>query len=163
MAHRGAAHRGRRSGLRGRRGPARAVWIAAAAMACAAAGATSGAEIPRESAPKGAHLYFITPRDGETVSSPFTVRFGLSGMGVAPAGVPHAATGHHHLIIDAPLPPLDRPIPSDDHHEHFGGGQTETTLELPPGDHTLQLLLGDANHVPFDPPVVSKQITVHVK
>lgn len=152
---------GRANELRG--GPTQALWVVVAAMAFAAAGATSGAEIPRQSAPEGAHLYFITPQDGATVSSPFTVRFGLSGMGVAPAGVSHAATGHHHLIVDAPLPPLDRPIPSDDHHHHFGGGQTETTLELPPGDHTLQLLLGDANHVPFDPPVVSKQITVHVK
>jgi hypothetical protein len=72
-------------------------------------------------------------------------------------------TGHHHLIIDAPLPAMDDPIPADDNHKHFGGGQTETTIELPPGEHTLQLLLGDLNHVPHDPPVISDRITITVK
>ncbi len=89
--------------------------------------------------------------------------FGLKGMGVAPAGTDKENTGHHHLIIDAPLPPLDEPIPADDHHVHFGGGQTETTIELAPGTHTLQLLLADQNHVPHEPPVVSDRITITVE
>jgi hypothetical protein len=84
-------------------------------------------------------------------------------MGVAPAGVTTAGTGHHHLIVDAPLPAMNLPIPNDEKHRHFGSGQTETVLELAPGEHTLQLLLADANHVPHDPPVVSKQIRITVK
>ena len=108
-------------------------------------------------------LYFISPQNGETVSSPVTVRFGLSGMGVAPAGVEKENTGHHHLLIDTDLPKMDEPIPSDDKHLHFGGGQTETRLTLAPGQHTLQLLLGNWTHVPFNPPVVSDKITVTVK
>jgi hypothetical protein len=117
----------------------------------------------RTSAPAGAGVYFITPKDGETISGPVTVRFGLRGMGVAPAGVANAATGHHHLIVDAELPRADLPIPADDHHRHFGGGQTETSLTLPPGRHTLQLLLGDAAHVPHDPPIASEKITITVQ
>ena len=118
----------------------------------------------RTPAPPGAVVYFITPADGETVANPVTVRFGLKGMGVAPAGVEKENTGHHHLLIDVPeLPPLDEPIPADDHHKHFGGGQTEVTLDLPPGTHTLQLLIGDQNHIPFDPPVVSEKITITVQ
>lgn len=97
-------------------------------------------------APPGADVYFISPKDGETVSGPVTVRFGLKGMGVAPAGTQKDATGHHHLLIDADLPALDRPVPTDDHHKHFGAGQTETVIALPPGKHTLQLLLGDFAH-----------------
>ncbi len=120
-------------------------------------------EIPRTPAPAGALLYIIAPIDGEIVEGPLTVRFGLSSMGVAPAGVQYPKTGHHHLIIDAPLPPLDTPIPADDHHRHFGGGQTEVVLELAPGSHTLQLLLGDHLHVPHDPPVTSRKITITVK
>lgn len=114
-------------------------------------------------APKDAKVYLISPADGAKVAGPVTVRFGLSGMGVAPAGVDHANTGHHHLIIDADLPPLDKPIPKDNRHRHFGNGQTETTLELPPGKHTLQLLLGDFNHVPHDPPLKSEKITITVE
>ena len=118
----------------------------------------------RTPAPPGAVVYFITPTDGETVANPVTVRFGLKGMGVAPAGVDKANTGHHHLLIDvADLPPLDEPIPADDQHRHFGGGQTEVTLDLPPGTHTLQLLFGDQNHIPFDPPIVSEKITITVQ
>lgn len=108
-------------------------------------------------------LYFISPGDGDTVSSPVQVVFGLSGMGVAPAGVEKAGTGHHHLIIDAELPPLDKPIPSDANHRHFGGGQTETVIDLPPGKHTFQLVLGDFTHVPHAEPVVSRKITITVK
>lgn len=118
--------------------------------------------IPRSERPKDAKLYLISPIDGEEVSSPFTVRFGLNEMGVAPAGVVRPGTGHHHLIIDAVLPRMDLPVPKDARHRHFGAGQTEVELELEPGEHTLQLLLGDHNHVPHDPPVVSERITVTV-
>jgi len=118
----------------------------------------------RTPAPEGAEVYFITPADGESLTNPVTVRFGLKGMGVAPAGIDKANTGHHHLLIDAPdLPPLVEPVPADDHHKHFGGGQTETTLDLPPGTHTLQLLLADQNHMSSDPPIVSERITVTVE
>ncbi len=117
----------------------------------------------RTSAPEGATVYIVTPADGATVSSPVTVVFGLKGMGVAPAGTEHDKTGHHHLIIDAPLPPAGEPIPADDNHVHFGGGQTEYTIELAPGTHTLQLLLGDMNHVPHDPVVASEPITITVE
>lgn len=125
--------------------------------------AAPGQPIPRTPRPADAKLYIISPTSGETVSGPVTVRFGLSGMGVAPAGVASPDTGHHHLIIDAPLPPLDLPLPKDDKHLHFGGGQTETTLSLPPGEHTLQLVLGDKDHVPHDPPLVSAPVTFTVR
>jgi Domain of unknown function (DUF4399) len=116
-------------------------------------------------APPNAVVYFINLKDGDTVKSPFKIQFGLSGMGVAPAGVEKANTGHHHLLIDTALSPeqAKEPIPADDHHLHFGGGQTETTLTLPPGRHTLELVLGDWSHVPFNPPIVSPVITVEVK
>ena len=116
-------------------------------------------------APPNAAVYFISPKDGDTVTSPFKVQFGLTGMGVAPAGVDKPKTGHHHLIIDATLSPaeLKVPIASDDKHLHFGGGQTEAMVTLPPGRHTLQLVLGDWSHVPFDPPIMSPVITVTVK
>lgn len=114
-------------------------------------------------APAGAEAYIISPADGATVSTPLTVRFGLKGMGVAPAGIQVPNTGHHHLIVDADTPAPGQPISKDAQHLHFGGGQTETVLELPPGRHTLQLLLGDYAHVPHDPPVMSKPITVIVE
>lgn len=110
----------------------------------------------------GAKVYFITPENGATVQGPVTIKFGLSGMGVAPAGIEKEGTGHHHLIIDAPLPPLDENIPMDENYRHFGGGQTETTVTLSPGTHTLQLLLGDENHIPHSPPVYSRVITITV-
>ena len=111
-----------------------------------------------------AQVYIISPTDGEVVSSPLTVRFGLQGMGVAPAGVDRPNTGHHHLLVDlVELPAAGSPIPADEQHIHFGGGQTETTLELAPGKHTLQLIMGNQNHVPHDPPVVSERITITVK
>jgi hypothetical protein len=120
--------------------------------------------LPVTKATAGAEVYIISPQDGATVSQTFTVRFGLKGMGVAPAGVVHENTGHHHLLVDVKeLPVAGQPIPKDEQHIHFGGGQTETTLKLAPGTHTLQLELGDSNHIPFDPPLVSKPITVHVK
>lgn len=117
----------------------------------------------RSPAPGDAFAYIITPVDGETVTSPVTVRFGLKNMGVAPAGVDMENTGHHHLLIDTGLPPLGSPVPGDANHHHFGKGQTETVLELAPGTHTLQLLMGDANHIPHDPPVFSEPITITVK
>ncbi|THF62184.1 DUF4399 domain-containing protein [Pseudothauera rhizosphaerae] len=117
----------------------------------------------RTPAPEGVELYFIAPADGATVRNPVVVRFGLRGMGVAPAGVEMAKTGHHHLIVDAPLPPLDQPVPADAQHLHFGGGQTEVKLDLPPGRHELQLLLGDHLHVPHDPPVMSPRIVITVE
>lgn len=111
-----------------------------------------------------AQLYFIWPADGAVLSNgKFWVRMGLRNMGVAPKGTEVARTGHHHLIIDDELPAMDAPIPNDRNHLHFGAGETEARVELPPGKHTLQLLLGDMNHVPHDPPVVSKKITVTVK
>lgn len=109
-------------------------------------------------------VYIISPANGEAVSSPVTVKFGLRGMGVAPAGIDKANTGHHHLLIDvAQLPDLSKPVPADAKHRHFGGGQTETTIELAPGQHTLQLLLGDHYHIPHNPPVISEKITVTVE
>ena len=120
--------------------------------------------LPTAKAPSDAAVYIISPSDGASVGQQFTVRFGLKGMGVAPAGVAKEHTGHHHLLVDVKeLPTASQPIPKDDNHLHFGGGQTETTLKLKPGTHTLQLELGDENHVPFDPPLVSKRITIHVK
>lgn len=127
----------------------------------AAAFAESG--LPRSERPDAARVYLISPSDGEVVTSPVTVRFGLDQMGVAPAGVAKKHTGHHHLIVDAELPPADLPIPKNEHYRHFGGGQTETAIELPPGKHTLQLMLGDHLHIPHDPPVASERITIEVR
>ena len=108
-------------------------------------------------------LYFISPNNGAVVKSPVKVMFGLSGMGVAPAGVVHDKTGHHHLLINTKLADMSAPIPKDDKHLHFGGGQTEAVVTLPPGKHTMQLVLGDFKHVPHNPPVVSESITIEVK
>ncbi|NHN36567.1 DUF4399 domain-containing protein [Pseudomaricurvus alcaniphilus] len=115
-------------------------------------------------APEGAQVYFISPQDGDTVPSKFTVKFGLKGMGVAPAGVERDNTGHHHLLIDVTtLPDLKQPLPASEQVRHFGGGQTETVVELAPGTHTLQLLLGNHLHIPHHKPVLSEKITVTVK
>jgi uncharacterized protein DUF4399 len=114
-------------------------------------------------APADAYLYIGWPNDGEVVKSPFKVWFGLRGMGVAPAGVDRPNVGHHHLLINADPPPPGEPIPNNRTHLHFGGGQTETVLDLPPGKYTLQLVLGDKDHVPFDPSVVSKKTTITVR
>lgn len=121
------------------------------------------AQVPRTDSVAGAEVYFIQPQDGATVRSPFKVVMGLRGMGVAPAGVDLPETGHHHLLVDLDkLPAEDMPISTDDHHRHFGKGQTETSLTLPPGKHTLQLLLADRNHIPHRPPVFSQKITIEV-
>ncbi len=112
---------------------------------------------------KDAYVYIGWPNNGETVRSPFKVWFGMRNFGVAPAGVTKEGTGHHHLLVDVDLKNFDEPIPNDKKHLHFGKGQTETVLELPPGKHTLQLVLGDADHVPHDPPIMSKKITITVR
>ena len=130
------------------------------AVACVSALA---ADLPRSPAPQGVELYIISPQDGAIVASPVTVRFGLRGMGVAPAGVAMENTGHHHLLIDTGPPAFNMPIPADANHVHFGKGQTETQLTLAPGSHTLQLLLADHLHIPHDPPVLSRRITITVK
>lgn len=120
-------------------------------------------QIPRKKAPEGAQVYIISPKDGDTVTSPVTVSFGLKGMGVSPAGLKKKHTGHHHVLIDTGLPNLGLPVPADKNHIHFGGGQTQTELDLSRGTHTLQLLLADEIHVPHDPAIKSKQITITVK
>lgn len=117
----------------------------------------------RRPAPPGAQVYFHYPVDGLSVPERFTVRMGLRGMGVAPAGVDHARTGHHHLLIDTEPGPPDQPIPSDYNHIHLGNGQTEVVVTLPKGRHTLQLLLGDYTHTPHNPPVMSPKITINVR
>ena len=122
------------------------------------------AQVTKSKAPDNATVYFQTPKDGETVSSPFTVRFGLKGIGIEPAGVNQPNTGHHHLLIDVATPPdFNAALPVTDNVKHFGGGQTETELTLPPGKHTLQLVLGDYLHIPHDKPIVSQKITITVK
>jgi hypothetical protein len=127
------------------------------------AGPAAAQDAPkRSSAPKGAAVYFHAPLNGQTVPATFKVLIGLHNMGVAPAGIDKPNTGHHHLLVDAPLPPMNEPVPNDPQHIHLGGGQTELELTLPPGKHTLQLLLADKDHLPFDPPIVSPRITVTV-
>lgn len=136
--------------------------IGALALICTGSFFT-GTVFARTPAPQGAKVYIISPADGASVKSPVVITFGLSGMGVAPAGVDKPNTGHHHLLIDTGVPALDTPVPADANHKHFGGGQTETVIELSPGKHTLQLILGDMVHIPHEPPVVSQKITITVK
>lgn len=111
--------------------------------------------------PEGASAYIISPKNGDTVDTTFSVKFGLSGMGVAPAGTEKANTGHHHLLIDGKVPDMSQPLGAN--VKHFGGGQTESEITLEPGQHTLQLILGDHMHVPHNPPVTSDIVTVTVK
>jgi hypothetical protein len=126
--------------------------------------AANASATPRTPAPHDAYVYIGWPLDGATVyGTHIKIWFGTRNFGVAPAGVTVRNTGHHHLLIDVPLPPLDQPIPNDRNHLHFGLGQTEAVIELPPGKHTLQLLMGDADHVPHDPPLMSKRITIYVR
>lgn len=114
--------------------------------------------------PEGAKVYFIEPQNGDTVSQTFTVKFGLSGMGVAPAGVDRKHTGHHHILVNVEeLPAMDVPLPANENIIHFGGGQTEAELTLSPGKHTLQLLLGNHVHIPHSQPVISEKITINVE
>ena len=112
--------------------------------------------------PEGAEVHFVGLKDGDRLPPKATIRFGLRGMGVAPAGLDRANSGHHHLLIDTELPPLDQPIPNDFNHLHFGAGQTEAEINLKPGSHTLQLLFGDKDHIPHNPPLMSPRIRVVV-
>ena len=129
-------------------------------MVCALSSVSAIAATPSA---KGASVYIISPANGAVVSSPVTVKFGLVGMGVAPAGVDKKNTGHHHLLIDTDTPSMANAIGKDDKHKHYGGGQTQTTIELSPGKHSLQLVLADKGHVPHNPPVKSEKITITVK
>ena len=112
--------------------------------------------------PSNASVYFISPNNEESLNGKVIVKFGLKNFGVAPAGIQIQNTGHHHLIIDAELPPFNMPIPADKNHVHFGKGQTEVELELSKGEHTLQLLLGDFRHIPHDPPIYSKRSKIFI-
>jgi len=138
------------------------VFVAAAVAVFLFSNAAFAGSTP---APGDASLYIGWPNDGQVISAgkPFRVWFGLRNMGVAPKGVKTANTGHHHLLIDTALPSSDEEIPSDRNHLHFGAGETETMLELAPGKHTLQLLMGDDKHIPHNPPVYSRKITITVK
>lgn len=124
---------------------------------------TTPAVLARTPSPPGAVVFIITPVDGSTVNSPVQVKFGISGMGVAPSGDFAERTGHHHLLVDVELQEDSLPIPTSDNYLHFGKGQTEASLELEPGPHTLQLVLGDGGHIPHDPPVMSEPITIKVE
>jgi len=133
-----------------------------------AGGGTAGSNpesgaMPRSTAAPGATVFIISPANGATLSSPVAVKFGISGMSVVPAGSSPDNSGHHHLLIDTGLENSDQPIPGDAAHRHFGKGQTETTIELEPGRHTLQLVLGDGNHIPHNPPVMSEIVTITVE
>jgi len=135
--------------------------VLGAALTLASVGAYAADRTP---APAGAEVYIVSPKDGASIKGPVTVVFGLKGMGIAPAGIKFENAGHHHLLIDSDAPAdLAQPLPANEKSVHFGKGQTETTLTLPPGKHTLQLVLGDALHVPHEPAVVSKKITIVVE
>jgi hypothetical protein len=139
----------------------------AAATPAAAPPPSTPVAVPRparRAAPAGAAAYIIEPASGAVVASPVRIVFGLRGAGVAPAGVEREGAGHHHLLVDAELPgDLGLPLPNNENYRHFGGGQTETSIELAPGPHTLQLVLGDELHIPHDPPIVSERITIEVR
>jgi Domain of unknown function (DUF4399) len=132
--------------------------------ACVAGFALMGSALAdNKPMPDNARVYIIWPADGQVISGgKFWIRMGLSNAGIAPAGIEKQYTGHHHLVIDADLPPLDDVIPNDKNHLHFGLGQTDARIELPPGRHTLQLLFGDEGHVPHKPPLYSAKITIIV-
>lgn len=136
---------------------------APAPEAAAVAETAAPAALPRTASVEGARVFFITPADGDTVSSPLKLAFGIEGMSVAKAGDNSPDSGHHHLIIDSELPDFGQPIPADANYKHFGDGSTSTEITLEPGEHTLQLLLGDHLHIPHEPPVYSEQITVTVE
>ncbi|MDT8429219.1 MAG: DUF4399 domain-containing protein [Pseudomonadales bacterium] len=137
-------------------------WLLGSVMATALLSAALVAQqMPKTPAPAGASAYIVSPQNGATVPPTFKVVFGLNGMGVAPAGVQAANTGHHHLLVDGESLP-DFNLPLGTQVTHFGGGQTETTLSLSPGQHTLQLILGDHLHIPHEPPVVSEIIRITV-
>ena len=140
------------------------VFLAALLLGSSVASAAQDAATARTKAPHGARVFIVSPKDGATVGQDVTVKFGVKAIAVKPAGDATPNSGHHHLLIDEKeLPPLDAPIPNDTTHKHYGKGQTEDTIHLQPGTHTLQLDFGDTAHRQFDPPLVSKKITVHVK
>jgi hypothetical protein len=143
-------------------GPAGAILAILATLVLGCGAGLAQDKPARTPSPPGARVYFIDIKEGQHLPGTFTVRFGLRGMGLAPAGIDKANTGHHHLIVDAPLPPPDVPVPNDPQHLHFGAGQTEADVTLTPGPHTLQLLFADKNHVPHDPPVASDVVHVVV-
>ena len=129
-----------------------------------AAATAVSAQVPKTKSVEGTTVYFIAPKDGETVGPTFTVRFGLKGMGIAPAGIQSPNTGHHHLVVDLAQPPdMNAALPVTDNIRHFGAGQTETELKLAPGKHTLQLVFADYLHIPHEKPIVSERITITVK
>ena len=125
--------------------------------------ATEPSEIPRSASNEGASVFFITPADGATVTNPISIEFGIAGMDVVKAGNNQPNSGHHHLLIDTGLPDLGLPIPANEHHVHFGDGSVSTQISLPPGEHKLQMLLGDHLHIPHNPPLTSAQITITVE
>lgn len=125
--------------------------------------AGNSAVLPRTESPHGARVFFISPANGATVKNPIKVEFGIQGMIVVKAGDDAANSGHHHLLIDTEVPDKSLPIPADDRHIHFGDGSTQTEITLAPGQHRLQMLLGDHLHIPHDPAVVSKSITITVE
>lgn len=124
---------------------------------------TPPTSLPRSASPDGARVFFITPADGSTVTNPISVEFGIDGMAVVAAGTKQEDSGHHHLLIDTDLPDLGLPIPADELHIHFGDASTATEITLAPGEHRLQMLLGDYLHIPHDPPLVSESITIIVE
>ncbi|MGY8962744.1 MAG: DUF4399 domain-containing protein [Rhodospirillales bacterium] len=140
-------------------------YIVALAVAFVSATAfAQSEEWPRTGSAPNTVAYIVSPSNGETVPGTFRIQFGLKGMGVAPAGVEYPDSGHHHLLVNRVAPMMSEPLPSGDSDLlHFGGGQTETTLSLEPGEYTLQMILGDQDHVPHDPPVMSKKVTITVE
>ncbi len=143
-----------------------AIFVAGIVLSAAAAFAADAPsnDLLHPKAPAGAKVFIVGPADGATVGPEFVVNFGVEGIAIAPASENKPGTGHHHLLIDVKdLPAAGAPIPNDETHKHYGKGQTEDTLHLPAGDHTLQLEFANSAHVPFEPPIVSKKITVHVK
>ena len=138
--------------------------VAGLILACASLAASAAWAQDRTPSPPGAKVFIVSPKNGAKVASPVTVKFGIKGMTISPAGMKADNSGHHHLLIDTAVPAdLGAPIPAiPDKVVHFGKGQTETTVTLPPGKHTLQLVLGDQNHVPHNPAVISKKITITV-
>ena len=139
-------------------------FLARGLVLVAMASVVSAQAPPKTKSVEGTTVDFVSPKNGETVGQTFTVRFGLKGMGIAPAGVQFANTGHHHLLVDMAEPPnMDAALPVTDNIRHFGAGQTEAEIKLPPGKHTLQLLFADYLHIPHDKPVISEKITIEVK
>jgi hypothetical protein len=140
--------------------PASLAALCVATMSVMAGSAVAADQKP---VPEGSKVYIIWPADGQVIpGGKFWVRMGLTNAGVAPAGIEKANTGHHHLLVDTDLPPLDQEVPNDKNHHHYGLGQTEARLELPPGRHTLQMLFADDAHLPHNPPLYSKKITIIV-